>query len=321
MDYLAYDNFFKSKVQEENISYEIESKNKVHQEHDKIFKKILENKKEAVSFINQSLKLQYPINEEEIERYNSSFITENLKSQESDIIYKLKEREIYFLIEHQTKIDYTMPLRILEYEYRIIKSAIDIKKFGQKGYKLPMVISIVLYSGRRKWNAEEDIRKMQGKLEGYQALEFARYNLIDINCFSEEELLQEKTLLSKAMLIEKARHTANLVGYLEKIITEMNDNKYEKEQKELLSTIINLVLSKKIGQDVANRLIKKLKERGGENMLAVLEMIDEENKKIFKKGERKGRRETARKMIEEGLDVDLIVKITDLSRKEIENLK
>jgi len=123
------------------------------------------------------------------------------------------------------------------------------------------------------------------------------------------------------MLIEKMNDVEELVEYLKKIVTKVKQNRYEKEQKELLSTIINLVLSRKIGQDVAKKLIEELKERGGEEMLAVLEMIDEENKRIFKKGERKGRRETAKRMIDEGLDIDLIVKITDLSRKEIEKLK
>ena len=48
-----------------------------------------------------------------------------------------------------------MPVRILEYEIAIIKSAIDYKKFGQRDYKIPKVISIVLYTGKRKWNANK----------------------------------------------------------------------------------------------------------------------------------------------------------------------
>ena len=52
-------------------------------------------------------------------------MTKYLKNKEADVIYKLKNREVFFLIEHQTKIDYTMPLRILEYETQIMESAID----------------------------------------------------------------------------------------------------------------------------------------------------------------------------------------------------
>lgn len=91
------------------------------------------------------------------------------------------------------------------------------------------------------------------------------------------------------MLIEKMNDVEELVEYLKKIVTKVKQNRYEKEQKELLSTIINLVLSRKIGQDVAKKLIEELKERGGEEMLAVLEMIDEENKRIFEDGKRQGK--------------------------------
>ena len=40
-----------------------------------------------------------------------------------------------------------MAWRILEYAMEIIKSAIDYNKIGQKNYKLPLVIPIVLYTG------------------------------------------------------------------------------------------------------------------------------------------------------------------------------
>lgn len=138
-DYLKYQKFLQEKGKKviKNILCENEEaynvlKKPVNHEHDKIFRKILDNKKEVAKFINDTLKVKEAIKEEEIEKYNSSFITEELRNQESDIVYKMKEKNIFFLIEHQTKIDYTMPPRILEYEYAIIKSAIDKKQLGKK---------------------------------------------------------------------------------------------------------------------------------------------------------------------------------------------
>ena len=126
----------------------------------------------------------------QIEKYNRSFVTEELKNQESDIIYKLKDKNVFFLIEHQTKVDYAMPMRILEYEYHIIKSAIDKENLGKKGYKFPRVMSIVLYSGRKKWDVEDYIANVQEKIDGSNMREFAKYNLVDVNNFSVEELLK-----------------------------------------------------------------------------------------------------------------------------------
>lgn len=52
------------------------------------------------------------ISENEIEKYTSSYITEELKNSESDVVYKLKNENVFFLIEHQPRIDYSMPYRM-----------------------------------------------------------------------------------------------------------------------------------------------------------------------------------------------------------------
>lgn len=334
-DYLKYQEFLNDskknklcKLEEESEEYIVENE-VINNEHDKIFRSILDNKREAVKFINKALKLEIPITEEKIEKYNSSFVTLELKNQECDIIYKMNKQNIFFLIEHQTKIDYTMPLRILEYSVEIIRSTIDKKKLSQKGYKFPTVIPIVLYTGKTKWNVESYIKNVQEELKGYENLEFAKYNIVDVNNYTKEELLQEESFLSKAMLIEKARYTDSLAIDLGKIIQELNTkNKiYTKEQKELLITIIELTLKRKLEEEESNKLIKKLKKGSGQ-MLAVLEMIDEENKRIFRNGEKKGKKEgkkearleTAKKMIEKRIDIKTIVEVTGLKEKEIKKL-
>lgn len=61
--------------------------------------------------------------------------------------------------------------------------------------------------------------------------------------------------------------------------------KIKNEQKDLMKRIINLILIRKIGQEKARELVKKVEE-DEENMLAVLEMIDKENQMYIDK--RKG---------------------------------
>ena len=41
-----------------------------------------------------------------------------------------------------------------------MKSAINYEKFGKKNYKLPLVIPIVLYTGKQKWKVKESIREV-----------------------------------------------------------------------------------------------------------------------------------------------------------------
>lgn len=81
--------------------------------HDKIFRTLLDKREDAVELINKAI--QTKLIAQNIEKYNSSFVNKIFQNREADVVYKLKERNIFFLIEHQTKIDHSMPYRILEY--------------------------------------------------------------------------------------------------------------------------------------------------------------------------------------------------------------
>ena len=125
----------------------------INNSHDKIFRKVLEDKNNAIKIINRMLK-EDKVSIEEIEKYNSSYISSKLANSEADIVYKVINQDVFFLIEHQTKIDYSMPYRILKYELEIIESVLIDKNYKNKKYKYPIVIPIVLYTGNKKWNAK-----------------------------------------------------------------------------------------------------------------------------------------------------------------------
>ena len=101
-DYIKYQQIYGNKysiLKEDEEEYLLKneiSKKIINNEHDKIFRKILDIKSEAVDFINNSLNLKNKIAEEQIEKYTSSFITDDLKNEESDVIYKLKDKNIFF---------------------------------------------------------------------------------------------------------------------------------------------------------------------------------------------------------------------------------
>ena len=116
-----------------------ETKKTINNKHDKTLRMILTNKQDVAYIINKALNLKgkMKIAKEELETYKSSYITNKLENREADIVYKLKDKNIYFLIEHQTKEDYSMPYRLQEYGVEIKKSAIEIKKLKTKTYEIP----------------------------------------------------------------------------------------------------------------------------------------------------------------------------------------
>ena len=110
-DYLMYQEFFKHQLENLNV-VAIDSENKsVNQKYDKTFRGILKDKKEMSKFLKHFIGLE--VKPENLEIYNSNFINKHYERRESDIIYK--NQKIYFLIEHQSKVDKNMPQRILEY--------------------------------------------------------------------------------------------------------------------------------------------------------------------------------------------------------------
>jgi predicted transposase/invertase (TIGR01784 family) len=244
------------------------------------------------------------------------------QNREADIVYKYKDKNIFFLIEHQTKIDYTMPYRILEYEIAIMKSAVDIRKVKNKEYKLPLVVPIVLYTGKKKWDAKRYLEESQETLDGVK-IKAGNYNLVDINDFTKEELLQEKTLISKMMLLEKSESTEESIEMLEKIIPNTKE-----EDKELLKRVTSILFGEKIGEEKTKELIEKI-DGGDGKMLAVVDMIRNENQMYINMGRKEGRKEErkirnieiAQKLLKLKMPITQISEVTELTEKEIKALK
>ena len=119
-----------------------------------------------------------------------------------------------------------MPYRILQYELEIISSVLVDKKYIDRNYKFPEIIAIVLYTGNRKWNANLDLRSSQYKWKKYEGQELSKYNIVDINQIKDKELLEENSIISKVMLIEKSKTEDDLWNNLNKIyekIKQEND--------------------------------------------------------------------------------------------------
>ena len=149
----------------------------------------------------------------------------------------------------------------------------------------------------------------------------SNYNLVDVNKFTEKELIEDETLISKLMLLEKSGNTKETLEYIEKIIPKIKE-----QEKEVMTRIIGIIFEKKIGKEKANELIKKLKGEDKE-MLAVIEMIRKENQMYIDIGVKKARKEAKKEkqiivknMLNEKIPISLISKITKLDEKEIEKI-
>ena len=98
----------------------------------------------------------------QLTQINRSFIPDNLRSQESDIVYgvpfrdesKTEELLIYILIEHQSTIDTTMGFRMLFYMAQIWdfqRREWESNKVPKSQWRFRPIVPIVFYTGEQTW--------------------------------------------------------------------------------------------------------------------------------------------------------------------------
>lgn len=302
-----------------NIRQQLKAR-RINNEHDKIFRTVLDKKTDVSKFLNKFIGLN--IKTEELEKYNSSYIDPKFKNKEADIVYRIKDKNSFLLIEHQTKIEKKMPIRLHEYSTEIMASAMEENKYKS----IPSVIPIVLYTGKTKWKIENETIEKQQFFKELKLID-GEFNLIDINDFSKKELLEDDIFITKMMLVEKCKDEIEMVQALEKI-----ENKIKEEDKSTFRRIVKEIWSLRIGTENANKILEKIEEGSG-NMMAVMEMLLAENEKYInigrQEGMKKGRleggkqkiKEIVQKMLAENFTKEMIMKITGLKKEEIEEIK
>ena len=111
------------------------------------------------------------------ERINRSFVPDDLRKQEADLLYRVPYRQgrsevwVYVLLEHQSRPDRTMGLRLLSYMVQIWLSQVrqfeDAKTPGGQ-WKLSPVIPMVFYTGKRRWTSPLSLSALMDIPEGLE---------------------------------------------------------------------------------------------------------------------------------------------------------
>lgn len=312
-DYLMYQFHFVNMNQNEILGT---ASKLLNQRHDRTFKEVLKHKKEMSKFLKNFIGLEVDINKLQI--YNNEFINNKYEKRISDIIYKEKDKEIYYLIEHQSKVDINMPNRILEYCMELMR---EVKKNSREGTN-PLIVPIVIYTGANEWTVSEnfsDTQKVEKKYKKY-AINL-KYKLIDINKYSKEELTNKNTKITSMMLLEKCKddeETRNLIMQL------WGDA--DKERREWLANLVKFVFSQMSKDEV---ILKLMNEKERTSMEDWIERMKEnrrkEDIKLRKKAIKEGRAEAIaliiKNMLKENQDENTIIKFTNAKREDIEEVR
>ncbi len=316
----------------------------INNPHDKIIRNVLLDKEEGAYFINKALNLKEKekLSEKNIINYNSSFVNSKLQNKISDVVYKVvkdektnakieqEDRDIYIIIEHQSKKESEMEYRFFDYKVEVTRLALDKSKIREETYKEPSVIGILLYTGKESWNKEsqksENEFKAKKTLKYWTKQGYTKYKLVEASKIPEEELLKENTLLSKILLLEKAESTDKIMEMYSKIMNQ----KLSTKEIEKIEKYIIIILSQVFKKDKREleEVLKKFKRRESE-MMHIEEVLIKERDSWFEEGKSIGRKsgltegrlKIIRKMIKGKVKDDLIKEYTNANEQELAKIK
>lgn len=303
---------------EESAEYNLGQAEKKYS-HDKLIKNILQDKKEASKFINQFIEPREKVKEEELIRYSNHYMTKKYKSKEADLIYRLKDKEIFFLIEHQVTIDDNMPYRVLNYCLDIMREYTMNKKMG-RNTAYPIIVPIVIYTGNEKWKTAKKRKERQISNYVFERYQIdLEYNFIDINKIPKQILLEKNTMFGYSMFLEKSESYEELIENLDKIITTIEN----KEKLRELANIISYLLDDVLDEKMQIQLLQKIERKVGKKSMNML--IDTLKKESIEKQKKQGREESQRKIVKNmiylKIDEEIILKTTEINKQQLEEIK
>jgi hypothetical protein len=181
-------------------------------DHDKGYKLLFSHASVVADVLRGFVKEDWvrEIDFESLERVDGTFVSNDLRSRDSDMIWRVKWKGgylyIYLMLEFQSSVEPFMAVRNMTYLGLLYEDLIRRRELTPSG-KLPPVFVLVLYNGIRPWNAALDvadlIEPVPGGLEAYRPR--FRYALLDENRVPELELESERNVAAALFRLEKSR--------------------------------------------------------------------------------------------------------------------
>ncbi|MGI6647914.1 MAG: Rpn family recombination-promoting nuclease/putative transposase [Bacillota bacterium] len=260
------------------------------------------------------------------------YFTHSLKTKDKDIVF-------YILLELQSSVAFLMPFRLLVYMVQLwlhFYQDTDKNVRARKDFRLPVIIPAVLYNGANNWTAPLSFKEILADYESFEKhLVDFQYILFDVNRYQKEELLQMANLISSILLLDQKISKEEIISRLWLMIDTIK--KMPPDEFQQLKTWLINVLLPRVPEQQKREVEQILKESGPQEvvqMILNLEVtLDEMQQQAKLEGKKEGielgkkegkleeKRNVARLALREGFEIEVIAKITGLTKEEIQKLK
>lgn len=292
--------------------------------HDAVFRKLLSHTGTARDFIEIHLPvaLRSLCDLSTLSLESGSFVEESLRHSCTDILWSVKTREgegyIYVLIEHQSSPDRHMAFRLMRYAIAAMQRHLE------KGHHLlPLVIPLLFYHGRRSpypWS----MRWLDGFSlpEKAKALYSGPFPLVDITRIPDEEILQHRRIAMLEMVQKhvRQRDLMELQAHLATLLSLRYTS--DVQLKALLTYLLQVGNTASPAAFLEGLADRTVDHEHRETLMNIAQHLREEG---LSQGRREGIEQEAmriaRKLLENGLDPEKVVKLTGLSPELVEQAR
>ena len=218
-------------------------------EHDQGYKRLFSHPQTVAELVRGFLRPDWVerLDFSTLERVGNGFISDDLRERQSDVIWRLRWKGeggdwfyLYLLLEFQSTSYPFMAVRMLTYVSLLIEEIIRKEKL-KPGSRIPVVLPVVLYNGKRPWRARLDLASLFVDVPESlrRHLPQLRYLVLDENRLDLDRPELSGNTIASLFRIE----TCEQPGDLPRLTSELSTLLPRGEEPELRRTITIWVLS------------------------------------------------------------------------------
>ena len=263
----------------------------IHNPHDKLFRAAMQHPEVAREFLiaHGPPHILEHIDLNTVRLCPNSFIDDELKLSQSDVLLEAKlvdpAGHIYILIEHQTNPDPPMPLRSRQYEQGIFAHH-ERKLKTEPGCTVPVILTIIFYTGRKAYTAPRAIWQMCGDYtEMMRVINQEPHAVVEVKSLPEASLI--KSLYSGTLeFIMRPQFREQISKELPHIAHNLNALVLEGEGPyvlQLLTYIAAVDSEKRAPQEIMQLIKSSFSSTTGEKIMDFAEMLRDEGRQEIMK--------------------------------------
>ena len=159
-----------------------------------------------------------------LDRVNSHYVSEDLRVRQGDMVWRVRwwGRWPYVLLEFQSSVDAHMALRMLGYVALLYQ---ELLREGalRAGEPLPPVLPIVLYNGRARWQAAQEVSALLASSPpGWEHTRVRlHYVLLDEGALAAGRLPARPNAVAALIRLEQARTAAEVSAVLSELSADL----------------------------------------------------------------------------------------------------